>query len=49
MIEPSSFELDEQWLEAAVLYDQLAQSSVQPERSRYLIKVALMYYQGRAL
>jgi outer membrane PBP1 activator LpoA protein len=40
------FELDEQWLEAAVIYDQLAQSSVQPERSRYLIKVALMYYQG---
>ena len=40
------FEVDEDWLEAAVIYNKLAQSSVQPERSRYLIKVALMYYQG---
>jgi outer membrane PBP1 activator LpoA protein len=39
-------ELDEDWLEAAIIYNKLAQSSVQPERSRFLIKVALMYYQG---
>ncbi|MDC1288226.1 hypothetical protein N8198_10115, partial [Gammaproteobacteria bacterium] len=39
-------ELDEDWLEAAIIYDKLTQSSVQPERSRYLIKVALMYYHG---
>ncbi len=37
-------EVAEQWLEAAVLYERLAQSSVQPERSAFLIKVALMYY-----
>ena len=40
------FETDEKWLEAAVLYHRLAQSGVQPERSAFLIKVALMYYQG---
>jgi hypothetical protein len=40
------FEVDEDWLEAAVIYDKLARSSVQPERSKYLIKVALMYYRG---
>ena len=39
-------ELDEDWLGAAIIYDKLAQSSVQPERSRFLIKIALMYYQG---
>ena len=39
-------EQEAQWLEAAVLYDRLAQSSVQPERSAFLIKVALMYYHG---
>jgi len=39
-------EVDEEWLDAAILYDKLAQSSVQPERSQFLIKVALMYYQG---
>ena len=39
-------EVDKEWLDAAILYDQLAQSSVQPERSQFLIKVALMYYQG---
>jgi len=40
------YETDEKWLEAAVLYHRLAQSSVQPERSAFLIKVALMYYKG---
>ena len=39
-------EVDKEWLDAAILYDKLAQSSVQPERSQFLIKVALMYYQG---
>ena len=39
-------EIDEEWLEATILYDKLAQSSVQPERSQFLIKIALMYYQG---
>ena len=41
------FESQEQWLEAAVLYHRLAQSSVQPERSAFLVKVALMYYKGQ--
>ena len=39
-------EVDEEWIDAAILYDKLSQSSVQPERSQFLIKVALMYYQG---
>ena len=39
-------EIDKEWLDAAILYDKLAQSSVQPERSHFLIKIALMYYQG---
>ena len=39
-------ELAEEWLEAAVLYERLAQSSIQPERSAFLIKTALMYYYG---
>ncbi len=40
------YEVDEDWLEAAILYDKLARSSIQPERSKYLLKVALMYYRG---
>ncbi len=40
------YEVDEDWLEAAILYDKLARSSIQPERSKYLLKVALMYYHG---
>ncbi|TNF90029.1 MAG: penicillin-binding protein activator [Gammaproteobacteria bacterium] len=40
------YETSEQWLEAAVIYDKLAQSSIQPERSAFLIKIALMYYYG---
>ena len=40
------YEVDKQWLEAAVMYDRLAQSSIQPERSAFLLKVALMYYEG---
>jgi outer membrane PBP1 activator LpoA protein len=39
-------EVDKEWLDAVILYDKLAQSSVQPERSQFLIKVALMYYQS---
>ena len=39
-------EVDKEWLDAAIVYDKLAQSSVQPERSHFLIKIALMYYQG---
>jgi hypothetical protein len=46
IIQAFEYEVDERWLEAAVLYDRLAQSSVQPERSAFLLKVALMYYQG---
>ncbi len=46
IIQAFEHEQGEQWLEAAVLYDRLAQSSVQPERSAFLIKVALMYYYG---
>jgi hypothetical protein len=46
IIQAFEYETDQQWLEAAVLYDRLAQSSVQPERSAFLVKVALMYYQG---
>ncbi|MDH3218614.1 MAG: penicillin-binding protein activator [Gammaproteobacteria bacterium] len=46
IIQAFEYETSEQWLEAAVLYDRLSQSSVQPERSAFLIKVALMYYYG---
>ena len=46
IIQAFDYETREQWLEAAVLYDRLSQSSVQPERSAFLIKVALMYYYG---
>ena len=46
IIQAFEYETNEQWLEAAVLYDKLAQSSIQPERSAFLIKVALMYYRG---
>ncbi len=46
IIRAFDYEIDQQWLEAAVLYDRLAQSSVQPERSAFLIKVAMMYYYG---
>ncbi len=46
ILQAFEYEVDERWLEAAVLYEKLTQSSVQPERSAFLIKVALMYYQG---
>ncbi len=46
IIQAFQYETSEQWLEAAVLYDRLSRSSVQPERSAFLIKVALMYYYG---
>jgi len=46
IIRAFQYEVAEDWLEAAILYDKLARSSVQPERSKYLIKVALMYYRG---
>ena len=46
IIQAFRHEADKEWLDAAILYDKLAQSSVQPERSQFLIKVALMYYQG---
>jgi len=46
IIEAFGYETNEQWLEAAVMYDKLSQSSIQPERSAFLIKVALMYYYG---
>ena len=39
-------EVEKEWLEAALLYDQLAQSAVQPERSAFLIKNALMLYRA---
>ena len=40
------YEVNEQWLEASVVYNKLARSAVQPERSAFLLKVALMYYRG---
>jgi outer membrane PBP1 activator LpoA protein len=46
IVQAFEYEVNEQWLEAAVLYERLSQSSVQPERSAFLIKVALMYYYG---
>jgi outer membrane PBP1 activator LpoA protein len=46
IIRAFQFEIGKQWLEAAVVYDNLARSNVQPDRSRYLIKIALMYYQA---
>src|SRR5210317_272297 len=46
IVQAFAYEVEEQWLEAAVLYDKLARSSIQPERSAFLVKVALMYYYG---
>ena len=46
IIQAFEHEVDERWLEAAVLYEKLAQSSIQPERSAFLVKVGLMYYRG---
>ncbi|MCP4471265.1 MAG: penicillin-binding protein activator [Gammaproteobacteria bacterium] len=37
-------EIEEDWIAAAILYDKLAYSAVQPERSAFLIKVGLMHY-----
>jgi outer membrane PBP1 activator LpoA protein len=39
-------EVEKEWLDAAILYDKLAQSAVQPERSAFLVKIALMYYRA---
>ncbi len=46
IIRAFQFEIDKEWLQAAVVYDNLARASVQPERSGYLIKIALMYYRA---
>lgn len=46
IISAFQFEIGKEWLKAAVIYDNLARSSAQPERSRYLIKIALMYYRA---
>ena len=46
IIQAFEHEVDQQWLEAAILYEKLAQSSIQPERSAFLVKVGLMYYRG---
>ena len=40
------FEIEKEWLDAAILYDKLAQSAVQPERSAFLLKIAVMYYRA---
>lgn len=44
IIRAFELETEEQWLEAAELYNKLANGSVQPERSAFLIKGALMMY-----
>ncbi len=46
IIRAFQFELEKNWIEAAILYDKLAQSAVQPQRSAFLIKIALMYYRA---
>ena len=46
LIRAFEYEVDGKWLEAAMVYEQLAQQSQQPDRSAYLVKVALMYYRG---
>ena len=46
IIRAFNYEVDEKWLEASVVYEQLAQQSQQPDRSAYLVKVAQMYYRG---
>ena len=46
IIQAFRHEIDEEWLDAAIVYDKLARSSVQPERSAFLIKIALMYYKA---
>lgn len=46
IIQAFDHELAEEWFKAALLYEKLAATSVQPERSAFLIKAALMYYYG---
>ncbi len=46
LVRAFDYERDDKWLEAAVVYDDLAGQSEQPERSGFLIRVAEMYYRA---
>ena len=46
IIQAFEMESAEQWLDAAALYSRMAEASQQPERSAFLVKTALMYYQA---
>ncbi|MCH7881004.1 MAG: penicillin-binding protein activator [Proteobacteria bacterium] len=44
LIRAFSLETDEQWMQAALAYQELAEKITQPERSAYFINAALMLY-----
>ncbi len=46
LVRAFEYESQDQWLEASVLYEDLARQSEQPERSSYLVRVAEMYYRA---
>ncbi|MEE8364705.1 MAG: penicillin-binding protein activator [Gammaproteobacteria bacterium] len=46
LIRAFSLETDEQWMQAALAYQELAEKITQPERSAYFISAALMLYKA---
>jgi hypothetical protein len=46
IIQAFSLETDEQWMQAALAYQELAEKFTQPERSAYFINAALMLYKA---
>ncbi|MCP4431798.1 MAG: penicillin-binding protein activator [Gammaproteobacteria bacterium] len=48
IVQAFQLEVDQAWLEAAEIYQTLAESSTQPERSSFFIRAALMFYNNEA-
>ncbi len=46
LVRAFEYEGEDKWLEAAVVYEDLARQSEQPDRSSYLVRVAEMYYRA---
>ena len=46
LVRAFDYESDDKYLEAAVVYEDLARQSEQPDRSSYLVKVGEMYYRA---
>ncbi|MCP4228909.1 MAG: hypothetical protein GY771_02015, partial [bacterium] len=44
IIRAFELETDKSWLEAAQLYQSLAENGIQPDRSSFYIRAALMFY-----